>query len=130
MAANGLTTQLGVASGEESPTSVPAGALGPDGAEREHAEQQAAADDGDLRPVTLGAGKDATGAERTDDDGSQEHRYPPADQARVAPPAAQPRRRPPCHRRLSDQDAAVAEGPAVAAEWAGRRAGRVAAGWG
>ena len=70
MADHGMNVQLGVASGEESPTAVPAGALGPDGAEREHAEQQAAADDGDLRPATLAAGKDATGAERTDDDGS------------------------------------------------------------
>jgi hypothetical protein len=57
MADHGMNVQLGVASGEESPTAVPAGALGPDGAEREHAEQQAAADDGDLRPVTSSPGR-------------------------------------------------------------------------
>src|SRR5674536_348244 len=122
MADHGMNVQLGVASGEQSPTAVPAGAPRPGGAGGGHAEQPAAADDGDLRPVTLVAGKDATGAERTEDDGSYEHRDPPADQARVAPPAAQPRRRPPCHRRLSDLDAVVAgEGSAVAAELAGRR---------
>ena len=73
MADHGMTAQLGVASDEESPTAVPAGALARTAPGREHAEQQAAADDGDLHPVTLVAGKDATGAERTDDDGSHEH---------------------------------------------------------
>src|SRR5664280_1976989 len=81
----------------ESPTAVPAGALGPAG---EHAEQQAAADDGDLRPATLTAGKDVTTAKCTADDGSHQHRDPPADEARVAPPATQPGGHSPCHRRL------------------------------
>src|SRR5664280_2969802 len=34
---------------------------------------------------------------------------PPADQVRVVPPAAQPMRHPPCHRRLTDLVAAVAD---------------------
>jgi hypothetical protein len=64
--------------GEALPAAVPAGALGPDGTGREHAEQQAAGDDADLRSVTLAAGKDATNTERTDDDGRHQHCAPPA----------------------------------------------------